>query len=99
MKRVFFIAVILMLAATAIVVIETNREPVVVGFLGHETPLLPLGLLIVGAFLAGGLVVASLCFVELLTLSIANRKLRKQLRGPVAPEAHRAPPAGAPQTA
>lgn len=100
MKRVFFIATILLLVAAALVVLETNREPVVLTFLGKDTPALPLGLILVASFLAGGIVVASLCFVELLTLSLANRKMKKQLRTPVPqPPGPRGAPAGAPQVA
>ena len=73
-----FILLVLLSFAGAVFVVQ-NNDAVTVRFFTYELPPTKLGLVVLTSVLVGMLVAAIFCSVELLTLYVQNRRLRRRV--------------------
>lgn len=60
--------------------VEANRQEVVITFASHKAPPMAIGFVVLTSALVGMICCGALCIVELLSLYIQNKKLKRHLR-------------------
>jgi uncharacterized integral membrane protein len=71
--------VLLLCTYVGILFVEANRTPVTVTFGRYQSSSTALGLVVLTAILAGMIIAGTLCSIELIALSMQNRKLRRRI--------------------
>lgn len=80
LKIIPMFLVLIVLSYFGIGFVEANREHVVINFGGYQSHPTALGFTVLTSVLAGMLIAGFLCSIELLALTIQNKRLKNKLK-------------------
>lgn len=80
LKIIPMFLILIILSYFGIGFIEANREQVVINFGNYQSHPTTLGFTVLTSVLAGMLIAGLLCSIELLALTIQNRRLKNKLK-------------------